>query len=1127
MNHRRIAVFAVHVALLAMMTAHAQMGTATITGRVADSTGAVIQAAEVTVVNADTNFQYKGTTNNEGIYRIQSLQPGRYRVGFQAAGFKRLTKDEVAIRGGDVVSVDGALEVGQITESIDVKASVPLLETETSVSGTVAEGKFLYELPIFQRFTNYVLNVTPQVQGGATWAEVLSGFHVAGARNVPGMFEDGVQAQDSSSGSNDIKVVQNSIAEVKVMSTALPAEYGHSAGGAISIVTKTGTNTFHGLGSIYGRSRMMEHRDFFDRYKTSQSSPTAPNGTQGMSIIPDFNLSGPVFIPKIYNGKNKTFFLVGYQRFIEKITINNLLSVPTPEMMAGDMSMGGLGNVLYDPASTRQLADGSWVRDPFPTKTIPQARIDPVARKVLSINPWTSANLAPNYTANGPNNNLLAVTYSLSVKPDSIVRIDHQFTNNVKMFGSATWNENFGIGKFPYQFRLKDFDSSTGGTTPTRQLNVSVGNTWVIGPTMFNDMRAGYYRRHNWRTHPAFGQDWGSILGIPGLPAGWMPSLNTGYGFSGASNNNGVDETLSFRDDLTKMHGAHAFKMGYEILRVRQDTWTRSDTAGTFSFDGAAGLQSNGVAIPRTGNTFAGFLLGYVSQGQFTNQIASYLPRDTIHSFYFQDDWKVSPSFTLNLGLRYTNESPFRTKYAQMSQFDATVTDPVTGLKGAITHPTAPLNRRDNNNFQPRLGLAWHPLSKLVFRSGFAVNTLDVKFPGGQFDDYTAVVNQQAAPGDPRPLYSISQGPNNVNFAASMMSNGTAIYQGTNYGSRTATQWDPALRNPYVLNWNAMIQYSLSTNYLVELGYVGSAGLGLLETLQINSFPTSMAAGNPALQQQILAKAQNYRPFPQFGSVNVTSNYGHSTHHEGTVKLEKRYSRGLNFLTFYTFGKTIDSGTSVAAIENRSLGKGRADYDINHRLVGSATYELPMGQGRRFLNKGGWWNRIFGGYSAVWIQTIQSGQPMTFTYANSPSQYYPTYIAPSRPNAVSPCSMRDGYGSLGGDRFNVNNQPAAIDINCFAYPAAFTPGNAGRNTMTGPGIIWSQASAQKNIQINERVRAQLRWDMNNVLHHFNKSAPSTAVDFQNPQAFGKFNAATALSSFGGKPVMHLTLAILW
>jgi hypothetical protein len=263
---------------------------------------------------------------------------------------------------------------------------------------------------------------------------------------------------------------------------------------------------------------------------------------------------------------------------------------------------------------------------------------------------------------------------------------------------------------------------------------------------------------------------------------------------------------------------------------------------------------------------------------------------------------------------------------------------------GGIVRPKGSLNSRDNNNFQPRLGLAWSPVNKWVFRGGFAVNTVDVKFPGGQFDEYQAKVVQARAPGDPRPMYQISSGPNPVAF--NILPNGTALYVGTNYSSRSSTRWDPAMRNPYALNWNASIQRELTANYLLELSYQGSAGVGLIESWNIlNSFGWDFAANDPALRAKVFAAPQNYRPFPNWGDVSLRSNFGHSTYHGGTVKIEKRYSRGLNFMAFYMLSKCIDSGQSIDPLNTRALGKGRCDYDRNHRFAGTNSLRSSINTG--------------------------------------------------------------------------------------------------------------------------------------------------------------------------------------
>lgn len=683
-------------AVVASTALLAQIGTSTITGRVTDPTGAVIPAVKLLVIAKDTNFQYTASTNQEGLFRVQSLQPGPYQVIFEASGFKRVVRDNIDLRTGDVLPVNATLELGDTSESIEVTASAPLLETETSATGTVAEGQFLYSLPMFQRFTNSTLHLVPgMTAGGYTWGETLGGFHIAGQRGTVGFFNDGVNGQDQGSGTNTVKVVQNSIAEIKVLTTALPAEYGHSAGGVVSVVTKTGTNDLHGLASLYGRTRRMQHRRFFDMYRNSQPRPGAPHGQQSFTIHPDFNLGGPVFLPKIYDGRNKTFFFISYQKYIEKMKSEQYYgTVPNDDMKNGIFTFGGVGQALYDPATTRQLPDGTWTRDPIPGNIIPKSRFDPVAVKVLELDPWQSPNLSGSFGSNGPVNNFMWAEYARSFKPDFSIRLDHQFTPAVKLNGGLTYNANAGLGR-PGTIRLNEFDGSQGGKNPWRSFSYTAGSTWIVSPTIINDFRAGYYRRRNWREIPSWGTDWGQTLGIPNIPVNMMPSLSTGYGFSIDGPNQTIGETISFRDDLTVVQGTHAFKLGYELMNLRRNQWNVYRPAGTFSFDSAWGLQPTGNPMPRTGNTFAGFLLGYVQQAEFTQALASYLPRSSIHSFYFQDDWKATPTLTLNLGVRYTNESPFNTKWGQMSNFDPAAVDELTGRPGGIIHPGKPLNVRE------------------------------------------------------------------------------------------------------------------------------------------------------------------------------------------------------------------------------------------------------------------------------------------------------------------------------------------------------------------------------------------------------------------------------------------------
>jgi hypothetical protein len=1133
----------------------AQVDTATITGRVTDSTGAIIGGVQIKIINKETNFQYSAVTNADGIYRVQSLQAGTYQVTFEANGFKRLVQDNVTLRTGDVAPVDATMQVGALTESVQVTAQNTLLESETSVSGTVTEGNVLYQMPIFQKQITasfeLVPGLTTQTTGGTSG---LSAYYVGGQRNTgTALFEDGVFGVDPLSNQlSVIKSVENSVEEVKILTGTLPAEYGHSTSGVIVTAKKSGTNSLHGMASDYGRTRRMTHRQFFNLYTTAQPQPGNPNGVPAWFMQPDANVGGPIVIPKIYNGRNKTFFYFGYIKLIEKKTQAYTSQTPTPDMLRGDFTFGGLGQPLYDPLSTRQLADGTWTRDPFPTQVLPASRIDPVSAKILAINPWRPPNMPGSFSSTGPVSNYTYDPPSRSFNEDYSGRVDHQFSESFKIYSSYTYNHQNGNER-PTNMNNKYFDGTTGNLTPFTQQNVSVGSTYLFNPTTLNDARVGFFRARNDTFVPSYNGNWGQQLGIPNLSPALMPSFTSStlglgayttapgyaqlYGLYIPSPSRNIRESTSLRDDFSKMYGTHAFKVGYEILKFNGNYFQLGQPSGVFQFDNmTAGLQPNGQPIPNTGNTFAGFELGSVRQANFTTYTTTWLPRDSINSLYVQDDWKFSRNLTFNIGLRWSTESPYHTAHGSESQFSPTTVDPLTGKMGAIIHPTGGLNNRDLKNFQPRIGLAWHPLEKWVVRGGFGINTVDIRWPNAamQFDEYQAQVVQQQAPGDPRPLYQLSQGPTPVQY--NVLQNGSAAYVGTNYSSRNATWLDLNLHPGYVANWNVTLEYQLTQNNLLKFYYAGSAGVHLVESWNINAFPNNFGANNPALQAAAFAATQNYLPYPQFGSINLMSNTGHSSYHSATVQLQKRYSRGLVLDGFYTFSKALDdcdndynTCTGVAPISDRNLSKGRAGYDMKNRFVVSAIYEIPVGKGRHFMNRGGVWNFILGGYQLSWIQTVETGNPISFSYINSPYNYYPTSIGNWVPNIVGdPTMPAFSLGKLiGGNRFNQALENPLINANAFAAPAAFTIGNAGRNTVAGPASYFSQFSAQKNFPFKERWNLQLRFDFQNPFHNYGFSAPTTQLDFKNPNLFGKITSDVATANINGEPLMNLTLKLSW
>jgi hypothetical protein len=360
-----------------------------------------------------------------------------YRITFESQGFKKAVRDSVELTTGNTLAVDMSMQVGSVSESVEVSGSAQLLETETSATGTVVAGSVLYDLPLYQRFVNSTMNITPgMTTGGYAYGGSLGAYHLAGQRaGAIGIFEDGVNGNDQQGGTETIKPIQNAIAEVKVITTVPPAEYGHSAGGVINAVKKTGTNEFHGMGSFYGRTRRMQHRLFFDRLKTSQATATRPNGVPTFFMMPDANIAGPVKLGKVYDGRNKTFFFFAYQRLHEKKVAQVDSTVPSDLMRQGNFNFPGIANsnIIYDPATTRNVG-GVWQRDPFAGNVIPAARFDPVARRVIEFDPWQRPNRAGTYNANGPNGNYLADELALVFLPDYNVRLDHQFNSNWKMY---------------------------------------------------------------------------------------------------------------------------------------------------------------------------------------------------------------------------------------------------------------------------------------------------------------------------------------------------------------------------------------------------------------------------------------------------------------------------------------------------------------------------------------------------------------------------------------------------------------------------------------------------------------------------------------------------------------------
>jgi hypothetical protein len=563
--------------------------TATLVGTVTDSTGAVVPGAKITVTNTQTAFVSTGVANAEGAYYIPYLAPGGYELTVEAAGFKRYVRTGVSVRAGEVPRLDVQLEVGGLTESVNVTGTVPLLQTENAAVGSVAEAKTIIELPLLQlkpqRILYYMAGVMPW--GGSQSA-------LGQSESQMGYMLDGVSAKETvrnalGDTNTIVQPTVDAFAEAKLWTTGAPAEIGHVAGGMLSFTFKTGTNDFHGALEDRYMNRIMVHRNYFE--PLPRVNPFTYHELQG-------TVTGPVYLPKIYNGRNRTFFLLGYGRHHEKVDDPRTATVPTPEMLAGDFSFGGVGNPIYDPAAIRQDERGTWISEPFPGNRIPPSRFDTVTKNFLARNPWKPPNTPGWFDRNGPRDNLNDWTLYRSYRSRYDAKLDHQFSEKHKISGRYSHMRHRVLGRIAIEFLWREIDStvpSFGVAQPIDQRNSVLSDYYTINPTTMNEVRLGYNRRHQTNTPATLNQGWAQKLGIPNVGPETFPTFNGIYGVGPGGYSSNLSEDFTFQDNFTKVVGRHTFKTGYEAIRTRLNNVNRGLPSGSYSF--------GGTSLPYTPNT--------------------------------------------------------------------------------------------------------------------------------------------------------------------------------------------------------------------------------------------------------------------------------------------------------------------------------------------------------------------------------------------------------------------------------------------------------------------------------------------------------------------------------------------
>ena len=927
------------------------------------------------------------------------------------------------------------------------------------------------------------------------------------------------------------------VQEYRVQTNNFSAEFTNSAGGVVNLVTKSGTNQWHGSAFEFLRNDKLVGNNYFNNLAG------LPRGVFRFNQF-GATVGGPVRIPHVYNGTDRTFFFFTYEglRWVQNVTTNG--SVPTLAQRGGDFSQtrNAAGQVItaYDPSSSRPDPDrpGRFIRTPFQGNIIPVSRWDLVARNLIPYIPLpTSSGDRVTGVNNYINNSSAPIRKNLFSG-----RVDHALNSNQKIFGRLSHNGTFFGRPFVFSKEYTPASITRGDELDPSEQGV-VNYTHVISPTLVLELSSSYveYQLHR---HGA-SIDWDPVqLGfnpilrqIPLRPC--FPSITVGgFGFTASVNEinvagatligacgllRDVYNTFSNSANLSKNRGKHTMKFGGNFAVSNLHTLRNLQAGHSYNFN--AGFTQGPdplVASTAAGVGFASFLLGAGSGGSINTSGPGLSVIFKNYGLYFQNDWKVTPRLTLNLGIRYDFYTPWTERYNQLSNIDFTSPSPlkVAGLelRGGLTFPGVGGLARgqfepDRNNFAPRFGIAYELTKKTILRGGYGIFTSPTTGDGynGGIPSTGFVTNT--------PWVPTIDGVTPAETLTNAYSGGLIFAPGNKQGLATLlgqgiTGIDRGKRNAYAQQWNISIQRSLPGNFFLDTAYAGSHGVHLYANLNYNQLPNQYLAMGDAIRQTVpnpffgligtgtlaaptVARGQLLRPYPQFtGFTAVGSSFGSSLYHSLQIKLERRFHGGFSILGAYTYSKIMDDVTmltpwpgdvstpSIQDFNNRRNERAVAVFDAPHNVAISGVWEFPFGKNKRFLKNGRVAQAIAGGWQVNGIATFRSGVPLTFTTATNNLFNFGgtqraswTEVSPDVPGPIQ-------------DRLNRYFNPAA-----FAQPAPFTYGNSPRvvSSIRGPGINNFDVSLFKNILLREKATLQFRAEAFNVANRVEFGLPNTVI----------------------------------
>ena len=1140
----RLAVWLLAVfGLVAAIPGQAQSGRGTLTGSISDSSGATLSGASLDLKETNTGSGYSAETSDQGLYTFPQLPPGTYTLAVSSPGFQSYTQKGITVNVGSTATVDVVLQVGSATASVNVSSDASHLQTESSDIGTTVPSELIEDLPLeyagSPRNPLAFVMLAPGFSGVNTNSPTdQGGFKLNGGQQAgTDILVDGATIELASANLQmNYGVSVEAVQEFKVMTNTFDAGYGRMSGGLVNLVTKFGTNTLHG--DVYDilKNRVLDANS----WASGLSSPaqTKPIDTQN-----DFGalISGPIYIPKLYNGRDKSFFMFNYEGYRWNTGGVGLNGAPTQDMTNGNFSalltpvtVYGTtypAHILYDYTTCTGVNQGKECTA-YPGNIITTPP-DAVFKASIPYMPQAPAD------ATSPYQNLSQTSLNVTNANMYELRIDQNIGAKQKINGSYDYDWR----PTGYVVNGAPLDASS---TNQRTHYVRLGYDYILRPNLLNHFNAGFSRRYRQEFSGigSYGGHYPTKLGLKGVSDTTFPVFNYDYPNRAAIPSNGADQfydnTYQYDDNVSWQHGRNSFNFGVEARLQEFNIDILTNTSGNFNF-GSGQTSTWDATIPGQSNSgfgYASFYLGTASGGGIS------LPEELgwrvkYYAGFVQDDWKVSPKLTANLGFRYEIPTPVTEAHGQQSFMNPTLPNPgAGGIPGAYEFLGKGTGRTGSNGSQdtfhssygPRIGAAYQVRPNTVVRAGYGIYYQNLKIGGFGENDSQGFFGSYSYPGS-----SSAQTPAVVLAGITAYPGPTPPFinpAGMN-GQGPTVILSKTARPGTTQTWTLDVEQQLPGNMIVDVGYVGDHGDHLQAFMHDpnQGLPASMAlgaclgqditaqgAGTPCAGQTLVATpyagfsgtvSQALRPFPQYAnaqvdSVTMSDPFGVYTYNALQVQAQKRISAGLTLLANYSWSKTLTNADSEYPAQanwngngnggalntyNQKVEKGLSQYDVPQRLILSYTYQLPFGKGKQFANEGGVVNALVGGWQFAGVQTYKSGTPLSVNEGNWNSGIFAGNLgASARPNYVPGQKMNgfSGGGFVGGQSRRLN--PAA-----FTYAPSYTFGDAPRAlTVREFASHAEDLSLSKQIPMyTERVKTVLRVEFFNA---FNRPGPYTGFN---------------------------------